>query len=136
MEGDPEANSSESRLVVKDVLVHFRMPRHREKYVEDMTKKWTLVCHGGTHVWTTECERRNACRKCGHTADQKTAMMTDWFGAGTIFETNLLFDVSGKLNKSCRERLAASGPDDGSWKLALGVNENGGSRKRRQQTSR
>ena len=122
---------------MKDVLVHFRMPRVRDKHVEDMTKKWTLVCHGGeTHQWAPECERRNACRKCGEAAGHETAMMTDWVGAGTIFETNLLFDGSGKLNKSCKERLAASGPDDGSWKLALGVNENGGSRKRRQQASR
>jgi hypothetical protein len=131
MEGDLEANSSDSRLLVKKVLVHYRMPRVRCANVEDMTKKWSPACHGGEkHEWAPDCERRSACLACGKKAGQATAMMTDWFSAGTIFETNLKFDVGGKLNKSCKERLAASGPADGSWKLALGVNENGGSKPR------
>ena len=120
------------RRRVKNVLVQYRMPRARYQQVEDIKKPWTLVCHGGpSHSWTDHCERRNECKACGKTAGQDTARMTERVEPATIFETDLALNMNNKLTKVAKERLAASGPSDGSWSVKLGVAHDDKKRRKR-----
>ena len=121
---DKEAASSSAARVIESVLIHYRMPRLRSNHCNDLTKKWTLVCNGGSaHEWTRQCERRRECRLAAKNAGQEASAMTHVANPAEIFETNLVLTGAEKLTIETRERLAsaAHAPADGSWRDALAL---------------
>ena len=108
---------------IQSIMVHYRMPRFKNGWSDDMARPWGLVCNGGaSHVWTKQCERRTQmCVAAGKRVGASGARMLHQADVLEIFETGIKFTGTGQLDKTSKERLAESAPVDQSWHEALGL---------------
>ena len=98
--------------------VHYRMPRHKNNFVNDVQRPYQLACWG-LHTWDPGCERRAVCvaaRPSGATRSAMEAVVD----VDTVFEVNLQLVKSGALSKKARESILQR---DRSWREALGLQE-------------
>ena len=115
---------------VESVVVHYRMPRRKRAWVDELTRPWKRVCWAGVgvtsdeqHEWDPACEHRKACCDFACRNNSSTSRMTQVISANNVFATKIHFNQSQGLTVESRERIARSGPRDGAWGHALGVEQ-------------
>ena len=110
--------STDSQLRrIKCVRVHYRMPVHRNAFVNDMSKSWKLACYG-MHPWEPACERRRLCKDAAAAARSETCKIIHHADPDSIFEAQVPLTQAGKLTIRAKEKLAEH--DEG-WAQLLGV---------------
>ena len=110
----PPSSSATSQLPaptqpVARMLVHWRMPVLREKFVDDPQRPWKLACMCNLE-WGSSHERRKACRerRAGESLAQETSKWVDWVDAERILETKLGLTANCNLLKETRTRIAGA----------------------------
>ena len=109
-----DAASEDSNAVVTKLTVHWRMPRFRTGFCNDMTKPLALVCVG-MHEWSAVCE--TSCKKHRPSSNANTSKMIMELTPDMILETKIgLTPASKALSKKAKEQLVKSNP---AWRDAL-----------------
>lgn len=109
--------------------IHYRMPRLRFDFVDDVQRPWVLACHG-KHEWTSACVHRTGCLAVAAANGQDTAAVMHQADVQELLEAGIELLSSGALAKKSKERLAEHGPPDGEWRALLGLPEAGAAQSR------
>ena len=119
--GSSSAAPPPPRRQIESIVLHYRMPLSRSKFVDDVTKPWVLACHGMCKPWTAACDNRTACKAAAKRAGSTTTAMLHTADPREVMEAGLTLTALSQLDKKSRERLAEHGPADRSWQAALGL---------------